>query len=76
MPNLPQQLRCYINWLSLDGLRPPGEGWMRAICDAGYDGIQFIEPLEPSLLDKARAHGLGVCGSGRVNQRVRCLPAG
>ncbi len=68
MRNLPQQqLRCYINWLSLDGLQTPGEGWMRAIRDAGYDGVQFIEPLEPPLLDEAGAHGLGVCGSGRVN---------
>jgi len=68
MPNLPQRrLLCYINWLSLDGLPPPAEGWMHAICDAGYDGIQFIEPLDLSLLDEARAHGLGVCGSGRVN---------
>jgi sugar phosphate isomerase/epimerase len=62
------QLRCYLNWLSLDGLQPPPDGWMRAIRDAGYDGIQLIEPLELPLWDEARAHGLGVCGSGRVNQ--------
>ena len=62
------QLRCYLNWLSLDGLQPPPGGWMRAIRDAGYDGIQFIEPLELPLRDEARTHGLGVCGSGRVNQ--------
>lgn len=62
------QLRCYLNWLSLDGLQPPPGGWMRAIRDAGYDGIQFIEPLELPLRDEARAHGLGVCGSGRVNK--------
>jgi hypothetical protein len=67
MPNLQRQLRCYINWLSLDGLQAPAEGWVRAIRDAGYDGIQFIEPLELPLLDQARAHGLGACGSGRVN---------
>ena len=62
------QLRCYLNWLSLDGLQPPPGGWMQAIRDAGYDGIQLIEPLELPLRDEARAHGLGVCGSGRVNQ--------
>lgn len=62
-----QQLRCYFNWLALDGLRTPGSGWMQAIRDAGYDGIQFIEPLQPTLVDQARAMGLGVCGSGRVN---------
>jgi len=41
---------------------------MRAIRDAGYDGIQFVEPLRPALLDEARMLGLGVCGSGRVNE--------
>lgn len=69
MRETPQtQLRCYLNWLSLDGLQPPADGWMRTIRDAGYYGIQLIEPLELPLRDEARAHGLGVCGSGRVNQ--------
>jgi len=40
---------------------------MRAIRDAGYDGVQFIEPLETSLVAQARQAGLSVCGSGRVN---------
>jgi hypothetical protein len=69
MQTLPaSQLRCYFNWLALDGLRTPGSGWMRAIQDAGYSGIQFVEPLQPELVEEARSIGLGACGSGRVNQ--------
>jgi len=69
MQNLPaSQLRCYFNWLALDGLRTPGSGWMRAIRNAGYNGIQFVEPLQLELVEEARSVGLGVCGSGRVNQ--------
>jgi sugar phosphate isomerase/epimerase len=69
MQNVSQaQLRCYLNWLALDGLATPVEGWMRAIQEAGYEGVQFVELLDLSLLSEARAHGLGVCGSGRVNR--------
>jgi hypothetical protein len=65
--NEKNQLGCYQNWLALDGLPQPAEGWMRAIRNAGYDGVQFIEPLETSLVAQARDIGLAVCGSGRVN---------
>jgi len=41
---------------------------MGVIRDAGYDGVQLIEPLELSLLEAAHSHALRVCGSGRVNQ--------
>jgi hypothetical protein len=68
MENEPQrQLRCYLNWLALDGLPVPDAGWMQTIREAGYDGIQLIEPLDLDLLDEARSHGFRVCGSGRVN---------
>jgi hypothetical protein len=63
----PPALRCYMNWLALDGLAEPAEGWFEALRTAGYDGVQFIQPLVPALVEQARAHGLGVCGSGRVN---------
>ncbi len=62
-----RQLRCYLNWLALDGMDAPAAGWMSAIKSAGYDGIQLIEPLDLDLLDEARSHGFRVCGSGRVN---------
>jgi sugar phosphate isomerase/epimerase len=60
-------LRCYLNWLALEGLSEPPEGWLAAIKGAGYEGIQLIQPLDSELADRARALGLGVCGSGRVN---------
>jgi len=45
------ELRCYMNWLALDELPLPG-GRLRAIRDAGYMGVQFIEPLIRRLLMK------------------------
>ena len=57
-----------MNWLAMDGLGPFSRGPNQAIFDAGYDGVQFVEPLQPGLVDEARALGLGVCGSGRVNE--------
>lgn len=62
-----RSLRCYYNWLSKEGMPVPSDGWLHAIHDAGYDGIQFVEPLETILLPKCRELGLGACGSGRVN---------
>jgi sugar phosphate isomerase/epimerase len=56
-----------MNWLAFEGLPEFPQGRLKAIRDAGYDGVQFIEPLERPLVDEARALGLGVCGSGRVN---------
>ncbi|MGC2164337.1 MAG: hypothetical protein WA634_20750 [Silvibacterium sp.] len=62
------ELRCYMNWLALDELPMPRGGHLRAIRDAGYKGVQFIEPLVPALVDEALSIGLGVCGSGRVSE--------
>ncbi|MGC2546252.1 MAG: hypothetical protein WA426_10445, partial [Silvibacterium sp.] len=62
------EFRCYMNWLALDELPLPPGGRLRAIRDAGYKGVQFIEPLVPALVDEALSIGLGVCGSGRVNE--------
>ena len=61
-------LRSYMNWLALNGLPAFPDGPLRAIRDAGYDGVQFIQPLLHTHVDEARALGLGVCGSGRVNE--------
>jgi hypothetical protein len=61
------RLCCYQNWLALDGLPEPHIGWMHAIREAGYEGIQFIEPLDRVLVEQVRRFGLQVCGSGRVN---------
>jgi len=70
-------LRCYMNWLALKempnfpaDLTSPANSIeaIREIKRAGYDGMQFIEPAVPSLIEQARSLGLGVCGSGRVNE--------
>ena len=61
-------LRAYMHWLALDGLEEPAGGWLPAIRDAGYDGVQFIEPLDVAALEQARGLGLAACGSGRVNE--------
>ena len=67
-----RRLRVYMNWLALDGMAEgraasSSESPLRGIQEAGYDGVQFIEPLSRRLVDDARALDLGVCGSGRVN---------
>ena len=62
------RLRCYMNWLALEGLGPFPGGPVTAIHAAGYDGIQFIDPLDNAALAEARALGLGTCGSDRVNR--------
>lgn len=60
-------LQVHMNWLALDGLPEPEEGWIAALAAAGYDGVQFIDPPPRHLLAQAREKGLAVCGSGRVN---------
>lgn len=63
------RLRVYMNWLALEGTgiaRSPNP--LCGIRDAGYDGVQLLEPLSLDLVGEARKLGLGICGSGRVNQ--------
>jgi len=64
---MPGSLRCYFNWLALDGLGPFADGPVAAIEAAGYDGIQFVDPVDRAALAGARRLGLGVCGDGRIN---------
>jgi len=67
-------LRCYMNWLALDGLTPFPTSALEAIKDAGYHGVQLIRPLHHDLAKDALTMGLGVCGSGRVNQPHEAEP--
>ena len=60
-------LRCYMNWLALSGMTVPGEDYLVALRAAGYDGIQLVDSTPEGIAEEARALGLGVCGSGRVN---------
>jgi len=68
------RLRCYMNWLALEGLLPFADGPVAAIHAAGFDGIQFIDPLDLTALAEARALGLGVCGSHRINTPIESAP--
>lgn len=72
-PDTSHALLCYYNWLSKEGLTEPAQGWIQAIKDAGYDGIQFIEPLELPESEAAARLGLRVCGSGRINEPADAL---
>lgn len=36
-------LRCSTNWLAPEGLGPFAEGHLKAIREAGYDGVQFTD---------------------------------
>jgi hypothetical protein len=56
-----------MNWLALDGLGPFAGGPVAAIRAAGYDGIQFVDPLDAAAVAQARSVGLGACGSHRIN---------
>jgi len=61
------KLRLYLNWLALDGLGPFPEGPVAAINSAGYEGIQFLDPLDHEALAKARSLTLGACACTRIN---------
>ncbi|MGE5645191.1 MAG: sugar phosphate isomerase/epimerase family protein [Acidobacteriota bacterium] len=61
----PPRLRCYFNLMALEGLA--GKGF-EAIREAGYEGVQFVEPATEADLARCRGLGLGVCGSGRINE--------
>ncbi len=60
------RLRCYFNRLALHGLGPLADP-VAAIKEAGYDGIQLLDPIDPVTLARAHGLGLGACGSARVN---------
>ncbi len=68
------RLRCFMNILALNGLPQKTRDPLQAIRGAGYDGVQFIQPLERALKDEALRMGLGVCGGGRVNTPAEAGP--
>ncbi len=67
------RLRVFMNLQSF-GDMPQQTGGLKAICDAGYDGVQFGWQIDRAQLDEARGLGLGVCGSGRVNTPTEAAP--
>ena len=56
------------------GDMPNAADGLKAIRDAGYDGVQLGWQIDRTQLDEARQLGLGVCGSGRVNTPTEAAP--
>lgn len=67
------RLRVFMNLQSFDDM-PQQSGGLRAICEVGYDGVQFGWQIDRAQLDEARRLGLGICGSGRVNTPAETAP--
>jgi hypothetical protein len=68
-----------MNWLALEGMDTYAsgalvEGPIAAIKAAGYNGVQFVDPLDFTALAEARVCGLGACGSHRVNVPAQAGP--
>lgn len=59
------RLRSYLNLLALDGMR---ETSFAAIRGAGYEGVQFVNPVRAEEAAACRGLGLGMASSGRVNE--------
>ena len=68
------RLRVYMNIQALDSMPQKPAGGLQAVRDAGYEGAQFIQPIDHSRKNQAQAMGLGVCGSGRVNTPAEAAP--
>jgi sugar phosphate isomerase/epimerase len=62
-----QRLRCFMNLQSFDTMETRPSASLEAVREAGYEGVQFTEPLDRARKEEALRVGLGVCGSGRVN---------
>jgi hypothetical protein len=68
-------LRCYLNLMTLEDLPPWSAGprtqepepLLSAIKAAGYEGIQFVEPLRHEQRDVCERLALHRAGLGRVN---------
>jgi sugar phosphate isomerase/epimerase len=67
------RLRVFMNLQAFGDMPQQAKG-LAAIRDAGYDGVQFSQPLDRGRKDEALAMGLGVCGSGRVNTPADAAP--
>ena len=72
------RLRCYMSWLALDGMKSfadtRGQAALEEIKAAGFDGIQFDDPVDWNALRLAPQMGLGICGSSRVNAPLEAAP--
>ncbi len=61
------RLRPFMNLQAFDTMPQRPSASLEAIREAGYEGVQFSQPLVRARKDEALKLGLCVCGSGRVN---------
>ena len=72
----PPRMRCYLNVMTLEDLPASSFGpraadpdvWLAAVREAGYEGVQFIEPLTNKQSAACARLKLGKAGSGRVDE--------
>jgi len=67
------RLRVFMNLQAFGDMAQHAKG-LQAIREAGYDGVQFGQPLDQARKDDALKIGLGVCGGGRVNTPADAAP--
>lgn len=63
-----RHLRCYFPTYALPGMGSFPHGTFQAIRDAGYEGVQFHDPLHGPDLEQALGLGLGAASTGHVTQ--------
>lgn len=68
------RLRCFMNIQALESMPQRPANLLEGVREAGYDGVQFIQPLARKQKNQAVKLGLGVCGSGRVNTAAEAGP--
>lgn len=59
---------------SMPGVSEKFEDRIASLKQAGYAGIQFADPAKEAELTACRAAGMGLAGSGRVNDPSGALP--
>ncbi len=70
------RMRCYMNLMALEDLPPFSAGpkkkdpayRLKATRKAGYEGVQFIQPVSQEEIAVCEKLGLGRCSLGRVNE--------
>jgi sugar phosphate isomerase/epimerase len=68
------RLRVFMNIQALDSMPQKLARGLEAIRDAGYDGVQWIHPIDRARKHQAQSLSLGACGSGRVNTPTEAAP--
>jgi sugar phosphate isomerase/epimerase len=71
---LQSRLRCFMNIQAFDSMPQRPSASLEALRDAGYEGVQFIQPLDRARKEEALRLSLDVCGSGRVNAPADAEP--